>query len=241
MTEVEWLSCANPEPMLAFIQGKVSERKLRLFAVACCRKAWRLIPELPFRITVEESERLADGLTSAEAVAAAYTTAWNALSRINHTGYARDDAVTEACWATVYAASTPLAYPRLGDIASNRYDPSYMAAAAAAHAATAAALSGRARPDYLACRKADCTTLRDIVDPRFRPVAIDPVWLQWNWGTVPAIARKVYEERAFDDLPILADALTDAGCDIQEMIDHCRSSGPHVRGCWVVDLLLGRE
>jgi hypothetical protein len=75
----------------------------------------------------------------------------------------------------------------------------------------------------------------------FRPVTIDPAWLRWNWGTVPAIARRVYDERAFYDLPILADALTDAGCDNQEMIDHCRSEGPHVRGCWVLDLLLGKQ
>jgi hypothetical protein len=75
----------------------------------------------------------------------------------------------------------------------------------------------------------------------FRPVAIDPSWLRWNWGTVPAIARKVYEGRAFHELPILADALSDAGCDQQEVLAHCRSNGPHVRGCWVLDLLLGKE
>jgi hypothetical protein len=78
---------------------------------------------------------------------------------------------------------------------------------------------------------AQCELLRDIFGNPFCPVAIDPRWLTWNFGTVPAIARHVYEERAFHDRPILADAA---------ILDHCRGPGPHVRGCWVVDLLLGK-
>jgi hypothetical protein len=67
---------------------------------------------------------------------------------------------------------------------------------------------------------------------------IDPRWLT---STVVDLARAIYQERAFDRLPVLADALADAGCDSEEIIAHCRSDGPHVRGCWVVDLLLGRS
>ncbi|MCE9531608.1 MAG: hypothetical protein K8T89_10870 [Planctomycetes bacterium] len=72
----------------------------------------------------------------------------------------------------------------------------------------------------------------------FRPVTIDPRWLT---STVVDLAAAIYEEHAFDRLPILADALMDAGCDSDEIIHHCRGDGPHVRGCWVVDLLLGKE
>jgi hypothetical protein len=87
---------------------------------------------------------------------------------------------------------------------------------------------------------AQAALLRDIFGPLpFRPVAIDPRWLTWNYGTVPAVARRIYEERAFHDLPIVADALEDAGCTDADLRSHCRSCGPHVRGCWVVDLLLG--
>jgi len=82
---------------------------------------------------------------------------------------------------------------------------------------------------------------RDIFGPLpFRPVAVDPAWLAWNGGTVPAIACRVYAERAFHDLPILADALEDAGCANADILAHCRGGGEHVRGCWVVDLLLGK-
>ena len=80
--------------------------------------------------------------------------------------------------------------------------------------------------------------LRDILGNPFRPVALDP---EWRTSTVVALAQGIYEERAFDRLPILADALQDAGCENEDILNHCRSKGPHVRGCWVVDLLLGNE
>jgi hypothetical protein len=79
--------------------------------------------------------------------------------------------------------------------------------------------------------------LTDIFGNPFRPVAVDPAWLT---STVVALARGIYEERAFDRMPILADALQDAGCDNEDVLDHCRGPGPHVRGCWVVDMLLGK-
>ena len=81
---------------------------------------------------------------------------------------------------------------------------------------------------------------RDIFGNPFHPVAIDAAWLTWNNATVPAIARHIYDDRAFHELPLLADALEDAGCTDADLLAHCRGLGPHVRGCWVVDLLLGK-
>ncbi|MCE9530975.1 MAG: hypothetical protein K8T89_07610 [Planctomycetes bacterium] len=77
----------------------------------------------------------------------------------------------------------------------------------------------------------------DIVGNPFRPVTIDPRWLTSN---VVDLALAIYEDRAFDRMPILADALMDAGCDSDEIIHHCRGVGPHVRGCWVLDSILGK-
>ncbi len=77
--------------------------------------------------------------------------------------------------------------------------------------------------------------LRDIFGNPFRPVAFDPAW---RTPTAVTLARGIYDERAFERLPILADALQDAGCDNTDVITHCQHSGPHVRGCWVVDLVL---
>lgn len=78
--------------------------------------------------------------------------------------------------------------------------------------------------------------LRDIFNP-FRPVALNPAWLS---STVVSIAAGVYDDRAFDRLPILADALQDAGCEDAGLLDHLRGDGPHVRGCWALDLILGK-
>jgi hypothetical protein len=80
--------------------------------------------------------------------------------------------------------------------------------------------------------------IRCIFGNPFRPVTVDPSWLT---STVVSLAQGIYAERAFDRLPILADALQDAGCDNPDVLDHCRGPGPHVRGCWVVDLVLGKS
>jgi hypothetical protein len=90
-------------------------------------------------------------------------------------------------------------------------------------------------------RAAQCPLLRDIFGNPFRPVPLHPAWLAWNDGTVPKLAQAIYEERAFDRLPVLGDALEEAGCTDADILSHCRSGGEHVRGCWVIDLLLGKE
>ena len=73
------------------------------------------------------------------------------------------------------------------------------------------------------------------------PPAVEPAWLAWNGGTVPQLAQAIYEERAFDRLPILADALEEAGCTDAEILRHCREPGEHARGCWPLDRILGRD
>ncbi len=80
--------------------------------------------------------------------------------------------------------------------------------------------------------------LRDIFGNPLRPITLD---LNWRTSTVVALAQGIYQERDFSAMPILADALQDAGCENADILDHCRGPGPHVRGCWVVDLVLGKE
>jgi hypothetical protein len=108
----------------------------------------------------------------------------------------------------------------------------------AARAAYAAAVSAQA-----AERAAQAALLRCLFGlPPFRPLPrLNPAWLAWEGGTVPKLAAAVYEERAFDRLPILGDALEEAGCDLAGLLTHLRGPGPHVRGCWAVDLLLGKS
>ncbi len=82
------------------------------------------------------------------------------------------------------------------------------------------------------------TFLCDLFGNPFRPIAVAPEWLT---STVLALATSIYTEKAFDRLPILADALQDAGCDSDDLLNHLRSAGPHVRGCWALDLVLGKS
>ena len=81
--------------------------------------------------------------------------------------------------------------------------------------------------------------IRDAYGPRlFRRVPFQP---RWRTSDVVGLAAGIYQDRAFDRMPILADALTDAGCDSAGIVDHCRAGGPHIRGCWVLDLVMNKE
>jgi hypothetical protein len=88
-------------------------------------------------------------------------------------------------------------------------------------------------------RRAQCDLLRDLFGNPFRPAAIEPSWLEWNDRCVTRLARAIYDERKYQEMKILADALEEAGCTNPDILTHCRQPGEHVRGCWVIDLLLG--
>ena len=87
--------------------------------------------------------------------------------------------------------------------------------------------------------RAHCHLLRELFGNPFRPVAVEQTWLEWNDGCVAKLARAIYEDRKYQDMKILADALEEAGCTTPDLLMHCRQPGEHVRGCWVVDRLLG--
>jgi hypothetical protein len=263
VTEAEWLACTDLRQgtdigtVFEPLRGKASRRKLRLFAVACCRRTWHLLPDDDARRAVEVAEQFADGRANREALDEVARAMGGAGVRVHEsirkvaraTGGAAEPARESAdvggarrvaLWAYDVVAS--VCGEDTGPHATRRLDwtrGATRAMALACHMEWQATVGGPVPPDaslpYYAL-------LRDIVGPLpFRPVVIEPAWLRWNWGTVPAIARTIYEERAYHELPILADALMDAGCCNEEVLAHCRSPGPHVRGCWVVDLLLGRE
>ncbi len=101
----------------------------------------------------------------------------------------------------------------------------------------AAEIASKAGGDFNQEREEQISLFRDLFGNPFHPVTINPAWFTWNDGTVVKIAQGIYDELAFDRLPILADALEDAGCGNAEILNHCRSDVQHVRGCWVVTLL----
>jgi hypothetical protein len=208
MTEAEWLNSTDPKPMLNFLQGKTSERKFRLFAVACCRRMENLPVDMRSRMAVEVAERFADGLAQEDERIAAEEEA-NAADRIT------------------YLAAPAARVIRL-DAAKAAVDTSDLSAAFAVDAD---------EPSPVELVSQTCL-IHDIFGDPFRPITINPTWLT---STVLALVQGIYNERAFDRMPILADALQDAGCDNEEILNHCRQPGEHVRGCWVVDLLLSKQ
>jgi hypothetical protein len=227
MNHGTWLFGDDPERMLDFLGARATERKLMLFAVACCRRVEALLTDRRSRRALDAAERFAYGEADVdelqEAQAAAHA-AWTALP----TGVATDR--MEALWVAARAASWTAC----------RGDAGVSAPAAAHYAAWAnrggATLCGRS-PE----RAAQAALVRCVFGNPFMPVSLDPAWTAWNDGVVRKLARCIYDERALGRLPLLADALEEAGCDCWEILDHCRGKGPHVRGCWVVDRLLGRE
>lgn len=249
MTEHEWLECAEPKEMLKCLDIMVSDRKLRLFAVSCCRRAWHLLTSEGSREAVQVSEDYADGFVGEKRLKATYRKA----PRFNSQDATDANAAYPAYAANAAALVASSFHPRysFGDLSG----PAGTALGIADDACYAltwydVANSGESDVDTPTFFKhpvlqhetrLQCDLLRDIFDNPFRPVTINPAWLTWNDGTVQKVAQAIYDERAFDRMPILADALEEAGCENAAILTHCRQQGEHVRGCWVVDLLLGKE
>jgi hypothetical protein len=218
--------------MLDFLSGRrraawPSERKLRLFACACARRVFPLIRFEPARRAVEVAERYADGEATDAELKAAYQAAVKVPSR-RGVGKAVD-AAASGRWAAV---APPLRWCYRDDGEIERWVP----VRAAAWSASSARHSW-GRPFSEREREAQARLLRDVIAP-FAPFDLPA---RWRTAMVVGLARAIYAERAFDRMPILADALEEAGCGDVRVLTHCRTRAEHVRGCWVIDRLLGYE
>jgi hypothetical protein len=225
MTEAEWLGCTDPRPMLEFLGGRASDRGLRLFACACVRRFWSSLVDQRSRKAVEVSELFADGLAREEDLLATSDAAWRVYYRVASSGTAR---VRQAAYG---AAAATLRIPN-----PDNPDPSWKQGAAAA----ASTLVFRKNTEPLL----QCHLLWDVMGNPFRPVTLDPAW---RTPAVVSLAQTTYDERHLpagtldaDRLAVLTDALEESGCDNADILSHLRGPGPHVRGCWAVDLLLGK-
>ena len=247
MTETEWLACDDPVPMLEFCESNASERKVRLFHVACCERVEHLFIDAQSHSALASARRYADGQPSNKEWQVASVRAragWGAA--IIRAGAARYGEEFERM-TRMMSSGTDLLDELLG------FDPATNAAAAVFTAVDAPRQAGHERTARYAShaielesgsdavgreRQLQSSLLRCIFGNPFRPVTFSPTW---RTSTAVALASQMYESREFSAMPILADALQDAGCDSADVLDHCRGDGPHVRGCWVVDLVLGKE
>jgi hypothetical protein len=227
VTEAEWTACEDPLRMFAWLRGpQPGLRPLLLFGCACCRRARRALKDPRSLRAVEAVERYADGQADGADLVAALTEAATAAKEAPH------------------------------------YDP---VPATAALELVLAALAGRGRaaPEHVlghlvrsfqaawprwAGGAGPCHLLRCTFGNPFRPAPVpDPAWLAWGGGAVAKLSRAAYRHRSLpsgllDDvrLAVLADALEEAGCAEEGVLRHLRSGGEHVRGCHVLDRLLGR-
>jgi hypothetical protein len=225
MTESEWLEGSNPLKMVESRRsGRAHERKLRLFGCACCRRVWGLLPSQASRDAVGVAERFADGLARRKDLKAAWLACGGGTPPTTHdpAHTAAQVSLKMAAFWTAYNAQVLAA--GTGPLLASQIE---------AHQA-AKESEGRHQAKLL----------HDIFGNPSRPVSISPAW---RTPQVVALAQAAYDER---ELPagtldaggfaVLADALEEAGCADADILNHCRRPGVHVRGCWVVDLLLGK-
>ena len=226
----QWLACASEEYLSGEFLG-LSDRLLRLFACACLRRVWALLPASSCRDAVEACEQFTDGLLRADQL----YEAWIKSELETEEGLWR-----ERCW---WDDDDAPRWPAdeddqlLRGVQATLRQSSRMAARAALYAADLVAW-GEGEEGRQAERLAQHRLYCDVLgQPRL--TRLDASWLRWHDGTVAKMARAIHSERCFADLPILADALEEAGCTDGAILEHCRSEPIHARGCWVVELLLG--
>jgi hypothetical protein len=275
MTEREWLTSEDPQAMLSLLQrmddlqhrGRlkdqsspllISDRKLRLFACACCRLVWDRITDPRSRAAVEAAERYADGEATRDEAEALYRASCDAAAQVSGQG----DEISRAAWAVANGTATDR------DVASSvRFVLSYLPLRSAAQAALLREVVSPFRPVTLP--DAICGECGHLFVPAHQRWYECPACFSkgpfrrgecpWLTPTVRGIVTLAYDSRDFAALPVLADALEEAGCDNEEILRHLQGwekadenthsdnliwvqkNRPHVRGCWVLDLLLGNS
>jgi hypothetical protein len=220
--EEEWQEATDPERMLNILKKNASNRKLILLMCGYAKRVVQFVPET-VREVGEYVEKYADGLVpDDEEVHEKHDSLMRAAVNdpAPHATYAVVDSLRQGCFDMIGQALWIGECVEWGVMEGKGLESYHTAAVKIEEATIQASL------------------VRDIFGNPFRPVALDP---RWQTETVVLLAQGIYADKAFDRIPILADALEDAGCDNADILNHCRGEGPHVRGCWVVDLVLGKS
>jgi hypothetical protein len=232
-------------PMMEFIQGKVSDRKWRLFLCGCVRTVWRLLEDDRSRKAVEMAEGYLDRQVTVEQLIAAYKAAWDATwdGAPAIAKYAAFAAYRDAAFAAFRDTVATFRGTEWGryKLLAKHWDSSWEGERARVEDAVEVSATTFAGVMHT-------TLFRDLFGNPFHPVSISPAVLAWNDALVVRIAQAAYEERQLPEgtldngrLAVLADALEEAGCTDADILGHCRGAGPHVRGCWPLDLILGKS
>lgn len=249
MTEAEWLACDDWLRMLQFVRDKVSDRKWRLYFCGGCRHITHLFFRPESLAAVEVAERFADGNAGDAELERA---SWSAESptfgyefdreRVSYSSPMKMSVIPRLVEiGALPAATVPGDAWQVDETIRRRLlcaaELAYYCAGSDQRRKTSLDFFGRfiLEVDWPGRWLFDCA-----FGNTFCAVHFDPSWIEWKAGIIHEVAKRIYNEGTFDDLPIIGDALEDAGCTSPEILAHCRT-GPHVRGCWVVDLILGKE
>ena len=240
MTEAEWLACVDDSiAMLRHVCFPEHERKLGLLLCSCWKLVWDLL-------SPSDQERIAAAARRADTVTdhgAPYKPWQRTLDEM-------DLEMSEQVWdfntqhfTTKWTKDTArLAAVLLpGCQTLNFWDRGPLESEAERAAQKCKDSGADVAKAWADIRVRQCNLFREVFGNPFHPSTIAPALKAWNDGTVLKLARAIHDEEAFGHLPILGDALEDAGCTNAEILKHCRGPGPHIPGCWVVDLLLGKE
>ena len=220
MTDFEWLNCPRPDELYLdrFAQTPRPWRKLRLYACGCCRQVWDSLMDPRSRDAVEVAERYADGVAAEAELDAAAEAALEACDEID----ARNPNSIES--GAAHAAHLSIQAP--SDVS---------------HPVAWVMTRVYGYDDYAEALNTNLAALadlfRDVFDNPYRPGRPQLVW--WT-PKVKHLAQLIYEQQTFSRMSELASALEDAGCQDLEILAHCREERIHIKGCWVLDLLLGK-
>lgn len=223
-----WQSADSILGLLSYLPPDRPERKLRLFGLACCKRVAHLMTD---REAIDALERIQECIES------------RTMNVVLEEIRSSSQRLADRADAAVIMGQGKSELGEDGHIHFANCSPYAMANPRPAQAALDVSSRVRWALDYIGIdrdqeMKEHCGIFRDILGNPFRPVALDPRWLT---STVLDLANLIYSERQFERMPLLGDALMDAGCDNDEVIKHCHGPGPHVLGCWVVDLLLRKS
>lgn len=232
MNSSEWQSAVNPGAMLEFAGFRTSERKLRLCGCAFLRRVSAHLPHPRSMEAIELAERFADGMDTMQALHTLYADVEAARTGILDETYVFLSILSESAERGAQELGGNTASLGIRGLRPARF---------------ASALDA-ARVEIASIVR-DIIRFRDLTAKNpFAKIEVDTWLTSWNGGTVVRLAQSIYEDRVLpsghfraDRLLILADALEEAGCADEAILSHCRGPGPHVRGCWVVDLVLGKD
>jgi hypothetical protein len=231
MRERDWLLGDDPQPLLDFVRQRATERQLRLFGCACCRRVWHLMTSRRSLEAVVAVERYVERLPGGGNLPAACAGARQASE-----SFPTEKAALAAYLLTMQG-TVPTWY-RVRDAARLCVRA---AIDAGGNLGQAGALPVRELFSLLrAERAAQANLVREVFGNPFRVPAVEPAWLAWQGGLVARLAEAIHSDDRFAEVPVLGDALEEAGCPAGAILDHCRNGAPHYRGCWLVDLVRSR-